>query len=176
MPSAPRLCLLADPLPQSGALPVASWIRTDKVITLHSTLVTKFLRRVRNHAPGLRGHHRAAACTKEVECKPTASPCARYPLWELPWQATPCWASCADTLHHQLGNQALTDMLQGYTEGHPCRGIRRHAQRPSALAQPALGRLAGYSRCRSQDFEEKTLASLVSTARAAIKLAATCRG
>ena len=40
------IALPAGPLPQGGALPVASWIRTDQVITLHSTLVTKFLRRV----------------------------------------------------------------------------------------------------------------------------------
>ncbi|MDD3018442.1 MAG: type II toxin-antitoxin system PemK/MazF family toxin [Comamonas sp.] len=38
--------LPAGPLPQGGALPVASWIRTDKVITLRSTIVTKTLGRV----------------------------------------------------------------------------------------------------------------------------------
>ncbi len=40
------IALPAGPLPEGGALPVASWIRTDKVITLRSTIVTKTLGRV----------------------------------------------------------------------------------------------------------------------------------
>lgn len=40
------IALPAGPLPEGGALPVVSWIRTDQVITLRSTIVTKTLGRV----------------------------------------------------------------------------------------------------------------------------------
>ena len=40
------IALPAGPLPEGGSLPVASWIRTDKVITLRSTIVTKTLGRI----------------------------------------------------------------------------------------------------------------------------------
>lgn len=39
------IALPAGPLPLGGALPVASWIRTDKVITLRQTVVVKTLGR-----------------------------------------------------------------------------------------------------------------------------------
>lgn len=38
--------LPAGPLPRGGALPVASWVRTDKVITLRQNIVVKTLGRV----------------------------------------------------------------------------------------------------------------------------------
>lgn len=38
--------LPAGPLPLGGALPVPSWIRTDKVITLRETVVSKVMGRV----------------------------------------------------------------------------------------------------------------------------------
>jgi len=40
------VALPAGPLPHGGALPAASWIRTDKVFTLRETIVGKSLGRV----------------------------------------------------------------------------------------------------------------------------------
>lgn len=40
------VALPAGPLPRGDALPSASWIRTDKVITLRKTVVVKILGRV----------------------------------------------------------------------------------------------------------------------------------
>ena len=40
------IALPAGSLPEGGALPVASWIRTDKVITLRQSIVVKTLGRV----------------------------------------------------------------------------------------------------------------------------------
>jgi mRNA-degrading endonuclease toxin of MazEF toxin-antitoxin module len=41
-------CLLPDDL-ADGALPLASWVRTDKVVTLHTALIVRRLGRVAEH-------------------------------------------------------------------------------------------------------------------------------